>query len=346
MLYTFASQFFPDRRAPVQTIMGAQIGTTEFLKAIIKYSPVFPVAFIDSDIDRLKNHLHRISENEMVDMARWRACEVRDCPALMQAHLPFAFHDASGPFLHHMAYLRAHFATSNFPITCLVHGFSYQAVIWDVFMRISLTPVLPCDSILCTSLAAREAFANILARTREEIPDFAAVSPRMDIIPLGVDTETFMPREKADMRSLLGLPQEKIILLYFGRIDTSSKADQNPLLMVFKELTLKYSTDITLVLAGNTEPRSVNLLERMAETLGIEKQVIIRAHPTLTEGPLYYSAADIFVSPVETLQESFGISPLEAMSSSLPAVVSDWSGYQDTVLHGQTGFRIKTLWAN
>jgi glycosyltransferase involved in cell wall biosynthesis len=49
---------------------------------------------------------------------------------------------------------------------------------------------------------------------------------------------------------------------------------------------------------------------------------------------------------VETLQESFGITPLEAMASGLPAVVSDWSGYRDTVAHRKTGFHVKTYWAD
>ena len=39
---------------------------------------------------------------------------------------------------------------------------------------------------------------------------------RLDLIPLGVDADLYRPRNKRDVRSLLGLPQEKTLLLCFG----------------------------------------------------------------------------------------------------------------------------------
>jgi hypothetical protein len=35
----------------------------------------------------------------------------------------------------------------------------------------------------------------------------------------------------------------------------------------------------------------------------------------------------------------------QALACGLPALVSDWDGYKDTVVHGETGFRIRTYWA-
>jgi hypothetical protein len=60
--------------------------------------------------------------------------------------------------------------------------------------------------------------------------------------------------------------------------------------------------------------------------------------------PVLYSAADIFVSPVDNIQETFGIAILEAMACGLPVVASDWSGYRDLVEHQQTGFLVPTYW--
>jgi starch synthase len=56
-----------------------------------------------------------------------------------------------------------------------------------------------------------------------------------------------------------------------------------------------------------------------------------------------WAAADIFVSLVDNIQESFGLVPLEAMSNGLPVVVSDWDGYKDTVRDGVDGWRIRTV---
>jgi D-inositol-3-phosphate glycosyltransferase len=52
------------------------------------------------------------------------------------------------------------------------------------------------------------------------------------------------------------------------------------------------------------------------------------------------------VSPVDNVQESFGLTPIEAMAHGLPQVVSDWDGYRDTVVDGETGFLVPTLWTS
>ena len=55
-----------------------------------------------------------------------------------------------------------------------------------------------------------------------------------------------------------------------------------------------------------------------------------------------WSAADLFISFSDNIQETFGLTPAEAMAAGLPCVVSDWNGYRDTVRHGLDGFRIPT----
>jgi D-inositol-3-phosphate glycosyltransferase len=56
-----------------------------------------------------------------------------------------------------------------------------------------------------------------------------------------------------------------------------------------------------------------------------------------------WAGADVFLSLVDNIQETFGITPLEAMASGLPVVVSDWDGYRSSVRHGVDGFLVPTL---
>ena len=56
-----------------------------------------------------------------------------------------------------------------------------------------------------------------------------------------------------------------------------------------------------------------------------------------------WAGADIFVSLVDNVQESFGLTPIEAMAAGLPVVVSDWDGYRDTARNGEDGFLIPTV---
>ncbi|MET0412642.1 MAG: glycosyltransferase family 4 protein, partial [Polyangiaceae bacterium] len=56
-----------------------------------------------------------------------------------------------------------------------------------------------------------------------------------------------------------------------------------------------------------------------------------------------WAAADVFLSLSDNVQETFGITPIEAMASGLPAVVSDWDGYKESVRDGVDGLRVPTL---
>jgi len=56
-----------------------------------------------------------------------------------------------------------------------------------------------------------------------------------------------------------------------------------------------------------------------------------------------YWASDIFLSPVDNPQETFGLTVLEAGAMGLPAVVSGYDGYRDLVVDGETGFLVPTL---
>ena len=52
-----------------------------------------------------------------------------------------------------------------------------------------------------------------------------------------------------------------------------------------------------------------------------------------------WAAADIFVSLSDNIQETFGLTPIEAMAAGLPVVVTDWNGYQATrFAHGVDGY--------
>jgi hypothetical protein len=128
-----------------------------------------------------------------------------------------------------------------------------------------------------------------------------------------------------------------------GRINPASKMDVIPLLLGFRKVVSRHRDRVFLVLAGPTDSYTRNL-DSTIESLGLHGFVVHRDRIPYGNIPLYYSAADIFVSLSDTLQENFGLTPVEAMASGLPAVVSDWAGYQETVVHGVTGFKVRTSW--
>src|SRR5262249_17864528 len=56
-----------------------------------------------------------------------------------------------------------------------------------------------------------------------------------------------------------------------------------------------------------------------------------------------WQAADIFTSLSDNIQETFGLVVVEAMASGLPVVASDWNGYRDLIISGETGILVPTM---
>lgn len=344
----------PDKQTNPDLVVGSQIGAEQYLAAMYQHlsEETLGIFVPEAGITAAAQDVRRLQQNlEDKPTATVKIFGFGQLPNLLQSNTDFlTLHDSTGPFMHRPAYIRANFASRCFPITCLCHGLSQASALWDFYTRLLLTPTLPCDAVICTSHAARNAFTNLLNRVKETWSDAVAglklCAPRLEVVPLGVDTEVFRPRNRSDARKLLGLPANAILLLYFGRIETRTKGDLGPLIQVCRELIRRHGIDVRLVLAGNYVEQQVSHLRELAVRFGLTDNLLFRPRPTLVEGPLYYAAADIFVSIVDTLQESYGITPIEAMACGIPVVVSDWSGYRDTVIHGETGYRVSTYWTD
>jgi D-inositol-3-phosphate glycosyltransferase len=237
-----------------------------------------------------------------------------------------------------------------FPIVLTHHALNYPYYLDNVFLPLLLARSQPYDAIVCTSRAARDAVTKLFEICSEGMASLGATRPpgfegQLPVIPLGVDTDLFRPRCVDDVRHQLGIPSSAFVLLWLGRLSPVTKADLLPLLHAFALLRERNpDQEILLVLVGADPEGYGRVLETYISTLGLASSV--RLERTTPQMPvhLWYSAADVFVSPIDNVQESFGIAPVEAMSSGLPQVVSDWNGHRDTVVHGETGFRAHTYW--
>ncbi len=248
---------------------------------------------------------------------------------------------------------RSLFAATPFPFANLLHVASFPGLIRGQFLWLLLDGFAPCDSCICTSRALRAVVHGTLDYVAEEMRRCTGADlqfrGRLDVLPLGLDTDRFAPRDRQAIRREFGIPQEAFVILWFGRFSVIDKADLLPALRMFKRL-LDANPDkpLLLVLAGadRRDIPFVPSLRQFATELGMSDRVrILENAPAETRQDLF-AAADVFTSPVDNLQETFGITPLEAMACGIPQVVSDWDGYRDTVVQGVTGFRIPTYWTH
>lgn len=249
-------------------------------------------------------------------------------------------------------FYRERMAPKPFPITYTIHGASYPYYITDFYLKKLFMPFKEYDSLICTSTAVKKAVENILNAIRYylNINGQATIEykGRLDVLPLGVDTDEFYPTDKGAARKKFNIPQDSFVLLWIGRLSAYDKADLMPLLLGLRRLIENNEEKkIILIIAGH-DRKNMPLMPAIieyAKGIGVIDNVIFMPEQKMTERNDLYAAADVFVSPIDNIQETFGLTPIEAMACGVPQVVSDWDGYKDTVVDGVTGFKIPTLWA-
>ncbi len=268
-----------------------------------------------------------------------------ELPARLASHAYAGFHVGGWSRYHpRLAWMRAAPGVRPFPISGVVHSLD---TVDHAMAQFLAAPYGPCDAVACTSTAGREAFERLLdvVARRTAGPDrrIRRFAGRLPVIPLGVADEVFTPRDRAACRASLGLPLQAIVFLWVGRLAVEDKADLVPLLHVARRVAR--GRDLRLVLAGGADQANERALVAAIAELNLRDHVIVAPNATDEQKRALLGAADVFVSPVDNVQETFGISIAEAMAAGLPVVASDWNGYRDLVEDGVTGFRIPTIWA-
>jgi glycosyltransferase involved in cell wall biosynthesis len=222
----------------------------------------------------------------------------------------------------------------------------------DAIAKILVEPVMPWDALICTSKVALAVIDAVLDREEEHQrwrtrQDAVRDRPLLPVIPLGVHTDdfAFADEERQGSRTALGLGDTDVAVLFAGRLSVAGKAHPYPMLRALQDVARDTGKSIVLLLAGQTFNAAIRgVFESALATFCPD------VRPVFVDGKDFaayrgaWAAADIFISLADSIQETFGLTPLEAMAAGLPALVSDWNGYKDTVRDGVDGFRIPT-WA-
>lgn len=165
---------------------------------------------------------------------------------------------------------------------------------------------------------------------------------KIEVLPVGIDTHSFVPFEKDDpkilaVRQSLGISHDQIMILTVGG-DAASKGAQEVMqalsIIDTKAPYWKYVCKVW------PQPRTKvqNLLDlEMAETLGLEKNITYATNKVSRNFmPYLIGACDIYAAPSRL--EGFGMPQVEAGACGKPVNGIKAMGMLDTLIHNKTAF--------
>jgi starch synthase len=168
---------------------------------------------------------------------------------------------------------------------------------------------------------------------------------RIEVLPVGCDTDSFRPFDKNDkkilaVRDALGVAPDQLMILTIGG-DAASKGAQE----VMQALAIidSKAPDWKYVCKVWPQPRTKrqNLSDlEMAIQLGIEKNVTYATN-TISRNfvPYLIGACDIYAAPSRL--EGFGMPQVEAGACEKPVIGIEAMGMLDTLVQGETAFLAK-----
>ena len=254
------------------------------------------------------------------------------------------------PVLGAQARLRLRVGQAAYSLTGVTHTLATERTM-SVIADTLRDPLAEWDALICTSTAALQIAQRVQAEETEYLrwrlgPGVQISGPQLPVIPLGVHTADFDPPPglRSQARAAVGVAEDEVVALYVGRLVPHAKADPIAMLKGLQAAAQRTGKPVALVFYGQAPTPEILAAFRSAAAQFAPDIHAIFLDGQKVEAATAWACGDIFVSLADGIQETFGLTPVEAMAAGLPAVVSDWNGYKDTVRDGVDGFRIRT-WA-
>ncbi|QGX98703.1 glycosyltransferase [Roseovarius faecimaris] len=245
-------------------------------------------------------------------------------------------------------WLRQRFGKQTYAISGITHTTATRAVMQGMF-DLRAAPQAPWDAVICTSRSVHAATLRNLDLADAQLrARFGALPPRplMPVIPLGIDCNAYAhdPAARDALRSRMGWGPDDIVIATLSRLLPYGKFDPGPLFLALQAARQELPGRRLHMLACGiyADTHSKNTFEACARALMPDVSYTHLDGADATARRETLSGADIFTFPIDNIQETFGLAPIEAMAAGLPVVTSDWDGMRDTVSE-DVGIRVPTL---
>ena len=246
---------------------------------------------------------------------------------------------------------RAPYGGAAWALCGVTHTTATRAVMNAVF-DLRSAPQMPWDAVICTSTAVQASLRTLMelaeAHLGQRFPGAVLPArPLLPVIPLGVHTQDFQPDPAAGqaLRDRLGAAPADVVVSCIARLTPDEKFDPFPLFLALEAAAPALAAKggrFHLALCGQfLDPAWSAAFAAGAARLMPSVGYHFLNGGDAAERNATLSGSDVFVFPIDNLQETFGLAPIEAMAAGLPVIVSDWDGMKETVTP-DVGIRIPT----
>ena len=171
--------------------------------------------------------------------------------------------------------------------------------------------------------------------TKLRTENCGARKTKISVIWNSAEEDHFKPRSKKKARKLLGLPLEKAIILFVGRL-----APVKGLRYLIQAMpSILSSQEALLVIVGDGPQRDD--LQHLVKILNLRSCVLFLGHVDTEKLALCHNAADVFVLP--SLVEGHSVALLEALASGLPVVATGVGGNNESIVDSNNGFLVDCM---
>jgi len=324
-------------------LMGRNAAGESFLRGFLKHSNASEFWVQVHQLDHASHFAKTVKS-----LGRTQAIKVVDkntLGALSQAGVVYY----PGPDLGEHAFQRAAHGHSAWSLCGITHTTS-SAGAMDALAALITAPVQPWDALICTSNAVKDNVSRLLQAQVDYLKDRLGIGkivlPQLPVIPLGIHISdfAFSSEQKAAARAALDVTADTLVVLFMGRLSFHAKAHPLAMYQAIESAAQKTGKKVVLVECGWHANEFISKAYADAASLACPSvRVVTLDGRKPEERQTAWASTDVFCSLSDNIQETFGITPIEAMAAGIPVVVSDWDGYKDTVRDGIDGFRISTL---
>lgn len=336
-------------RLPTETreVFGLQVAIFNWIKAYFRYGQTEKLSFLVGSTEDW-NEIQETAARAGLDPSRLAGLDRRYAKDNFR-HFQTIFRP--DPHTQKLFWQRQEVPQPGYNVCALAHAIGGLET-GEILEQYCLSPSESTDAIVCPSRAVQAAIRSFWDIYSDYLQQRFGTTFRcpvqLPIIPLGIDINRFTsittPNKRSEQRQKLGLTDNDTVLLWVGRLSHAIKAHPLAMFQAAERAAKKTGASVHLIMVGYFVPQKAEeQFRNMAKDFCSKVTVTFIASddPRFPDG--LWAAGDIFLSLIDNMQESFGLTPIEAMAAGLPRVISDWDGYRDSVTHGEDGFLVRTL---